>query len=198
MYILKKIIPALFLQIALSTQLVAQDQLYKGVYRLDGGISYSSSSQDLSGSNLKRASFSFNPSFSYFVTDKFEIGGTIAYGSTTTTLTYNIVPTGSSTAEKYTATSVGVGPLFRGYLMSGTIYPFIEISYLYSSNSLKYDTNGSSGYTQDESSIYISLGADFFISNAAALEPSIRYTTYSGTTGTTMISAGIGVNFFVK
>lgn len=186
----------LFISAALiifSTLAAAQEgYIRQGMSRLSGAATFSWNHESQHEVSNNQYWFSLTPSYSYLITNNFELGGVfnLLYRRETTEFSY------SSTTINYSSDylSIGVGPAARYYFTTDNLVPFLGASYIYSSN-------GQQGRDEKQTMTNLNMGGglDYFISENTALEPSITYSIYWYKDVTiNQLNIGVGINYFIK
>lgn len=178
-----------FLLLLFTSNLLAQENIQTGTFNVSGSLSYSSTSSE--GNDFSTKQLILTPQVGYFVLDNISLSLAIQY------INYSY--------GEYDDTQWGFGPSVRYYLPLEKVYPFLEMSYLYS----KFIDNEDEARKQN--TFMISGGLDYFLNESVAIESSISYTfenyklpeSYSAyysdlefTRNTLRI--GIGLNVFIK
>jgi hypothetical protein len=141
----------------------AQDQIKQGVYTLSGSIGYLYEAQNLNSQTIDMSNYYFGPTGSYFIIDQIELlFGAEYYHYSTTFKNAN-----NSSTSTNGGILLGVGP--RYYFPCGKVAPFIGAN-----GSVEWLINNGTSSSPQISYGFIG-GIEIFISNAAALEPSIKY-----------------------
>lgn len=104
---MNKVLILLFVFVGITSWIYGQTSA--GSMMVGGSISFSSSSRQ-GGSANDASSFGFSPSFGYFISDDFAIGGSLSLGSSRS---------GTGNAKEITS-SFGIGPFARYYLFTSS------------------------------------------------------------------------------
>jgi hypothetical protein len=169
-------------------ELHAQNQIKQGVYTLSGTLNYYSTSVKDNSSGFDQTDVMLTPSGSYFIIDQAELSFGMEYER-------SISKSNNSSQEwKYTRPGLELGVKF--YLPYGNVAPFIgafgDVSWI--------SFNGQS-YSSPLTSYSFTGGLEVFISEAAAIEPSIGYYIYHSTDqhsdSENQFRIGIGVKYFI-
>lgn len=163
----------------------AQDQIKQGVYSLSGTLSYFSTSYKTMDVDANESEITLTPSGSYFIVDQVELSFGIEYNRSSTTFS-------GSPAVKLTSPGLELGA--RYYFPCGKVAPFLGANGQVSWNSF----NGQI-YSPPTTFYSFAGGLEVFISEAAAIEPSIGYSISHGTNPSTQneFRIGIGVKYFI-
>jgi hypothetical protein len=171
----------------LSSYTLSQEQVREGVYRIGGGIWFSSSNTDnKNNGNNKSISLSISPQFAYFLIDNLELGGSLSYYYDE----YSYKQPGWENSNVYSGYSLG--PRIRYYASSDKFIPFIEASFKYE----LYGTHGSDKIATKRFDFVI--GLDYFLTSYAAIEPSVFYEFMKGDEETGRnIWIGMSMSYFI-
>jgi hypothetical protein len=167
-------------------ELHAQDQIKKGVYTLSGILNYYSTSVKDGGSGFDQSDVSLNPSGSYFIIDQVELSFGIEYDR-------SISKSNNPSQEwKYTRPGLEMGARF--YLPYGNVAPFIGAF-----GDVSWTSFNGQTYSSPSTSYGFIGGLEVFISEAAAIEPSIGYNIYHSMDqhSENQFRIGIGVKYFI-
>jgi len=134
---------------------------HKRAYAFSGSVSYSSTSYPKDEQTLK--SFTMSPTFLYFTSKKFAIGGQVTYSS----FRYQNKYSDSQT------NILGVGPQFRLYFFDAEPLIFCTIGIFMTNTSNKSGDYKYEGPTHSYG--VVSLGIDVFIDSNLSLEPFVEY-----------------------
>jgi len=170
---------------------LAQEQIKKNVYSLEGEIFYSSSAAKDGNSKYDESTYLLMPSISYFIVDQCELSASIGYERSTSTYSNpSLFP--SSSESKSTNLSLGLG--MRYYFLIGKIALFIGASGGTSWSSFLGQT-----FSAPQTNFRVTGGLEIFISPSAALEPAISYESYrySDQISSSGIQIGIGIKYFI-
>ena len=174
----------IFIVLLSFVEIRAQDQIKQGVYSLGGSIGYASISYGSDSFTSDVTELFFAPSCSYFIVDQLELSFGVGYS-------YQFASYSDSPDNKWTILSLEFGS--RYYFPCGKVAPFIG-------------ANGSLGWTSINGSSYLTQtnysftgGVEVFISQAAAIEPTINYNSYhyNDQTSSHGIQIGLGVKYFI-
>ena len=162
----------------------AQDQIKQGVYTLSGLLNYNSSSFKSNGFDINVSEVMLSPIGSYFIVDYVELSFGVEYSRVSET-------SNGSSAMKYTNPGLELGA--RYYIPCGKIAPFIGASGQVSWFSMNGQTYSS------PSTYFIFIGGlEVFISETAAIEPSIGYNiNHAMDQSGNQFRIGIGVKYFI-
>ncbi len=185
------VISVVLVSLFATSALFAQGKIAQGMYKLGGGILFSSGSYETDFSKSTHTGFAFAPSLSYLITNNLEIGGNINFQ-------YEEFKSEAKNSQYGYNTKVvdrqyGIGPMIRYYFNSGRFYPFLG-------GSFNYSTNRFSGDNKSETRTYaVFIGAEFFLSSAVAVEPIIKYELMNYSLGDDWktFSIGVGINYFI-
>ena len=136
----------------LHTEKANAQHVSQGTMMIGGGFSFSSIENDNSSNTTTCAFF---PGFSYFVGNNVALGMELLYGR--------------SSGPNTTFTSIGVGPLARGYVISGL---FGQVQYTWMQD--KFESSFGEAKTS-ESAFAVGVGYTAFLNNSIALEPLVVY-----------------------
>lgn len=188
---MKKFLSLFTLIVVFSSLLTAQGRIDKGMYRLSGATSFSWFHQSEDDNTYNRYQFNLSPSFSYLITENFELGGVLnlMYFNETQEIDHNSF--NRKISDNYT--SIGLGPQMRYYFTTDNLIPFISLSLLYSSA-------GWNGSTKTEmTNLNLGGGLDYFFSERVALEPFINYSLlWQKSHSMSQLSIGTGINYFIR
>lgn len=162
----------------LNILIFAQSPINKGVYTINGNISFSSLSSDQMSSSQNV--FIFNPQIGYFFIDNLYSALSLNY----------MHRSYSSTFQDY----YGIGPALRYYFDAEKIKPFLGLGLIYNKQTDNHSMDIS--YTEWK----ISGGIDYFVTNNFALEGSLNYSfiNYKNQRDQyKLFQLGIGVNYFI-
>ncbi len=164
----------------------AQSPISKGVYTVNGSLSYSSQTSD--NSSDANDMFSFNPQLGYFFIDNFY---------TALSVNYYHISYGSVKSDVY-----GIGPAIRYYFDAEKLKPFLGLGFAYNEQ-----TNNVPNSKTSSTEWKISGGADYFVTNNFALEASINYSFINyhypnslyvlDGMNSKLFQIGFGVNYFI-
>jgi hypothetical protein len=168
----------------------AQDQIKRNVYSLGGTIYYYSSTEKIGSTKNDQTSIVIEPSLSYFIIDQFEVSLYCEYLHET----FNETDPMYIDSYEMKDIQLGLGLGIRYYFPLDKYIPFIGISGVsrwYSSQSQTYSTPKMNGT--------LIGGIEIFISNSAAIEPTVSYTTYGFDENDTggNIKVGIGMKYYI-
>ncbi len=137
-----------------TSVLLPQSNIPQGTLNLAGSLSFSTTSSDGLDDNLNQLLLS--PQVGYFFIDNVSLSLLIQYAS--------------NSRGDYSNTQWGLGPSLRYYLPLDKVYPFLELSYLYSKYIEIED------YVRNENIYIISGGLDYFLNENVAIESNLSYT----------------------
>lgn len=162
------------------TNIFAQSPVSKGTYSVGGEISFTSQSQnDDSESDIY---FNVAPNLGYFFIDNLYSGISVQYLYTS--------------FDNLSINHYGIGPLLRYYFDVNQIKPFLGVGIDYFYYKMENSSEGNS-----QTSIKLSGGIDYFITNYFALEASINYRvtflSYSDN-NINQFNIGIGARYFIQ
>jgi hypothetical protein len=164
MKIIKWIIISILFVFFLSSHAVSQDQVKQGVYRIGGGLSFSSSNTSEKNDCTSRSMYlSISPQFAYLIIDNLEVGGALSYYYQE----YSYKQSESEYSSVYS--SFFLGPRIRYYVPIDRLVPFFEASFGYD----LYGIHGSDKIKASTFTIYI--GLDYFLKSYVAIEPCAYY-----------------------
>jgi hypothetical protein len=168
----------------------AQEQIKQGVYSLGGSIGYSSTTipdpfdDTYPADEMDQSFYTFMPSANYFVVDRLEVQLGLNYSFRSTKGRY----------DQLKEFDAGVNLGVQYYFPLGKVAPFVGGGGMVSwSNSYWGDQQASLFGGPSTTGYYLTAGLDIFISEAAAIEPAIRYTKIDVAT----TFAGIGIRYFI-
>lgn len=148
-------------QVKDSVSLESFSPFHKGTYALSGSVAYSTTSNSEADQTI--TNYTMSPTFLYFTSKKFALGGQVIFSS-------------NKFKDKYgdSQTSVlGVGPQFRFYFFNREPLIFITTGVFMTTTTAK---SGNSNYDGPTHSLAaISLGIDIFTDSHFSLEPFIEY-----------------------
>ncbi|RPI06072.1 MAG: hypothetical protein EHM64_04225 [Ignavibacteriae bacterium] len=177
----------LILTVLFSISMVAQDQIKKGTYALNGSIGFSSITSNQGTHKFDESNFSFYPSISYFVIDHLELALSPSYS------TYSSREQSSSSHDN-SGKHLGLGFGIRYYFFATNIAPFIGAN----AQSSWSSRNGSTYSSPNSYGIFV-VGVDIFIAKSLAVEPALSY--FSERLGDQFTLSGfslvIGVKYFI-
>jgi len=175
-----KVCAVLALTLLLSLSIFAQDQIKKGTYALGGSVGFFSTVSHQNGSDIDETDFVFSPNISYFFINNLELALSPYYGT--------------SSSSGFSHKSLGIGMGFRYYFSAKNISPFLGANVESNWSAL----NGSS-YSSPNSSGTLEGGLEVFISNSAAVEPTVTY--FSERLGDQFTVSGfrigVGIKYFI-
>jgi hypothetical protein len=184
-----KIAAVIFIAYLSFSEIYAQDQIKQGTYSLGGSIGYMSETYHFSSLLTEDINvFNFGPSGSYFIVDHLELSFGLGYNHSS--VTYE--PGGGSALQKASSFSFEFGP--RYYFPYGKLAPFIGAV-----GSLGWTSFNGQSYSTPTTSYSFIGGLEIFISEAAALEPAIKYEHIRMTDQnyTNLFEISIGVKYFI-
>ena len=144
-----------------SSERAALPSFHRGTYLLSGSVAYTyTSNPDISNSIT---TFSMSPSYLYFISPKFALGGQFTYAFTKETYSFS-----SSTTSL-----LGFGPEARVYILQKPSLIFCSVSALIANTSYRFEDIAS----DEPSASYaaINLGTDIFFATHLAAEPFLEY-----------------------
>jgi hypothetical protein len=187
--------------IILGSAAFAQEQFQKGVYALGGSISYTTSTHEASSSYYSSSSydqtaFSVMPTLSCFVANQLEL--LFGPGYVYSKASY------SGEVDKETDLGLNLGlnyyiPLGKEALFLGAGGQVLWTKESYSYSSSYYSSSSDPSFSPPTSTYYFIGGAEIFIAQTAAIEPSIKYgrTRYNENESQHGFIFGIGVKYFI-
>lgn len=186
------VISIVLVSLFVTSTYFAQGEIMQGMYKLGGTVSYSTSSHENDLYETTHSNIYFNPSLAYLITDNIEVGGILGFSYYESKEDVKATQQYDAQTYKYYGRNYSIGPTVRYYFDAGKFFPFIGFGFSYSTNKL-------SGDNKSESRAFnASVGADIFISSSVAVEPLIRYNlSNSGNGDYTIISVGVGINYFI-
>ncbi len=174
-----------FLFLILSTGLYAQAKIHKGMSRISGSVSYYYAELDRDNYESSAKEIRIMPAYSYLITDNIEVGGLFKFTYLEDKISYAMFE------RNYLSREYLLGVSARCYLQAGEFYPFAGLTFGYGFSK----NNGVNNYTRQ---LTIDIGADYFISNAIAIEPFMSY--FLNNTNEYNLNSytfGAGVNYFI-
>ncbi|MGD1046542.1 MAG: outer membrane beta-barrel protein [Bacteroidota bacterium] len=169
----------------------AQEQIKQHVYTLGGSVYYASSTEKSDAYESDGSTYLFMPGVSYFIVDQCELSLSIGYihsVSNNSSSLYNL----SSSESKTTSLDLGLG--IRYYFPAGNIAPFIGAS-----GGTGWTSFQSQSFSTPQTNFRVTGGLEIFISQSAAIEPTINYDSYhyNDQTSSHGIQIGLGVKYFI-
>ncbi len=161
------------------------------VYSLGGAIYYASSTEKNDTYESDGSTYLFMPSVSYFIVDRCELSLDIGYIHSVSNNSSSLYSM-SSSESKTTSLEIGLG--IRYYFPVGTIAPFIGAS-----GGTGWTSFQSQSFSTPQTNVKVTGGLEIFISQAAAVEPTINYESYhyNDQTSSHGIQVGVGVKYFI-
>ena len=133
---------------------LAQSSIPQGTLNLGGSLSFSTTNSDGQNDNLNLLLLS--PQVGYFFIDNVSLSLLVQYAS--------------NSRGDYSESQWGLGPSLRYYIPLDKVYPFLELSYLYTKNIDWQD------YASKVNIYIISGGLDYFLNENVAIESTLSYT----------------------
>lgn len=158
--------------LAASVAGYAQAQTSAGNMLLGGGIGYTSQKQESAGDDASNNTFSFTPSFGYFVADNFAVGLNLNFSTSSRENWDNI-------ADEYTYNEFLFEPFARYYMFTPNekFAFFAEGALGFGSN--KYDADGGGEQKGNLFRFRVSPGFAYFISDKWSLDFQLSGISYT-------------------
>lgn len=164
---MKKLITFLFSCVVVFT---AQAQTSQGNMSIGGGVSYSSDKRETGGEDVKSSTFTFQPSFGYFVADNLAVGLNLSLSSTKE-------DNGLGGDDK--SSVFFVGPFARYYKFTSNDKFAFFAQAGFNVGSIKDEPDGADETKGSAFNLYISPGFSYFFNEHWALDLQLAGISYT-------------------